>query len=65
VRTVRKRWCGSIPLCGRSRKVLSVPREEIVRREAEYKHQSAANPNRRGPKLRNRLFRVASSRESG
>jgi hypothetical protein len=32
------------------RKVLSVPHEEIMRREAEYKRQSAANPNRRGPK---------------
>ena len=32
------------------RKVLSVPHTEIVRREAEYKRQSAANPNRRGPK---------------
>ncbi len=32
------------------RKVLSVPREEIVRREEEYKRQSLANPNRRGPK---------------
>lgn len=32
------------------RKVLAVPHEEIVRREAEYKRQSAMNPNRRGPK---------------
>jgi hypothetical protein len=32
------------------RKVLSVPHEEILRREAEYKRQSAMNPNRRGPK---------------
>jgi hypothetical protein len=32
------------------RKVLSVPHEEIVRREEEYKRQSAMNPNRRGPK---------------
>jgi hypothetical protein len=32
------------------RKVLSVPHEEITRREAEYKRQSAMNPNRRGPK---------------
>jgi hypothetical protein len=32
------------------RKVLSVPHAEIVRREAEYKKQSGANPNRRGPK---------------
>jgi hypothetical protein len=32
------------------RKVLSVPHAEIMRREEEYKRQSAANPNRRGPK---------------
>jgi hypothetical protein len=32
------------------RKVLSVPQTEIMLREAEYKRQSAANPNKRGPK---------------
>jgi hypothetical protein len=32
------------------RKVLSVPHDEIVRREAEYKRLSALNPHRRGPK---------------
>ena len=32
------------------RKVLSVPHEEIMRREAEYKRQSAMSPTRRGPK---------------
>ena len=32
------------------RKILAVPHEEIMRREAEYKRQSAMNPNRRGPK---------------
>lgn len=32
------------------RKVLSVPHAEIMRREAEYKRQSAMNPHRRGPK---------------
>jgi len=32
------------------RKVLSVPHAEIMRREAEYKRQSALNPHRRGPK---------------
>jgi hypothetical protein len=30
--------------------ILSVPRAEILRREAEYKKQSALNPQRRGPK---------------
>jgi hypothetical protein len=32
------------------RHVLSIPRAEILRREAEYKRQAALNPNRRGPK---------------
>jgi hypothetical protein len=32
------------------RKILSVPRAEILRREEEYKRRSALNPNRRGPK---------------
>jgi len=31
-------------------RILSVPREEIQRREAEYKKQSEANPHRRGRK---------------
>ena len=31
-------------------KVLSVSREEILRREAEYKRRSDANPRKRGPK---------------
>lgn len=30
--------------------VLSVPHEEIQRREAEYRKQVDANPHRRGPK---------------
>ena len=34
------------------RQVLSVPHEEIMQREAAYKRQSMANPNRRGPKSR-------------
>jgi hypothetical protein len=32
------------------RKILAVPRAEILRREEEYKRRSALNPNRRGPK---------------
>jgi len=32
------------------RKVLAVPHTEIMRREADYKKQSLANPKRRGPK---------------
>jgi hypothetical protein len=35
------------------RKILAVPREEILRREAERKKESALNPNRRGPKPKN------------
>ena len=34
------------------REVLSVPHEEIMRHEAEYKRQSATNPRRPGPKPR-------------
>jgi hypothetical protein len=30
--------------------LLTVPHEEIQRREAEYRKQVDANPNRRGPK---------------
>ena len=32
------------------KKVLSVPRSELLRREAEYRKQSDANPLKRGPK---------------
>ena len=32
------------------RKVISVPKSEIARREEEYKRQAAMNPNKRGPK---------------
>ncbi len=31
-------------------KVLSVPHSELLRREAEYRKRSLANPKRRGPK---------------
>jgi hypothetical protein len=31
--------------------LLSVPHEEIKRREAEYKKQADANPSKPGPKL--------------
>jgi hypothetical protein len=33
-------------------KVLSVPRAELLRREAEYKRVAALNPKRRGPKTK-------------
>ncbi|HEY4284516.1 MAG TPA: hypothetical protein VGM62_15745 [Chthoniobacterales bacterium] len=35
------------------RTILAVPREEVLRREADRKKESALNPNRRGPKLKN------------
>ena len=31
-------------------RMVSVPREEIQRREADYQKQIALNPNKRGPK---------------
>jgi len=31
-------------------RILAIPRSEIMRREAEYKKQSALNPHKRGPK---------------
>jgi hypothetical protein len=34
--------------------LMSVPHEEIKRREAEYKKQADANPNKRGPKKKKR-----------
>ena len=39
------------------RKILSVPHSEIVRRDEEYKRQSALNPKRRGPKPKARASR--------
>jgi hypothetical protein len=38
------------------RKLLSVPHAEIQRRETEYRKQSLANPNRRGPKPKVKPF---------
>ena len=34
-------------------KVLSVPKAEILRREAEYRKQADLNPRKRGPKPKN------------
>lgn len=42
-------------------RVLSVPKAEIQRRQEEYLKQSAANPNRRGPKRK----KPYASRDSG
>jgi hypothetical protein len=36
------------------RQILSVPKDELLRREAEYKKQADANPNKRGPKRKRR-----------
>jgi hypothetical protein len=33
-----------------TKKVLAVPKSEILRREAEYRKQADANPRKRGPK---------------
>jgi hypothetical protein len=33
-----------------TKKVLSVPKSELLRREAEYRKQADANPRKRGPK---------------
>jgi len=35
-------------------KVLSVPKSEILRREAEYRKQADLNPRKRGPKRKDR-----------
>jgi len=32
------------------KKILSIPRSEMIRREKEYKRQSDLNPRKRGPK---------------
>jgi hypothetical protein len=32
------------------KKVLAVPKSELLRREAEYKKQADLNPRKRGPK---------------
>lgn len=33
-------------------KIVALPRAEFLKREAEYKRQSEANPKKRGPKKR-------------
>jgi hypothetical protein len=35
--------------------IMSVPKAEILRREAEYKKQADANPNKRGPKPKRKI----------
>lgn len=37
-----------------TKKVLAVSKSEILRREAEYRKQSDANPRKRGPKPKTR-----------
>jgi hypothetical protein len=41
--------------------ILSVPKAEILRREAEYKKQADANPHKRGPKAKRKVKPSASS----
>jgi len=40
-------------------KVLSVPKEELKRREELYQKQSKQNPNRRGPKPKRRNVKTS------
>jgi len=42
-------------------RIMSVPKAEILRREAEYKKMADANPNKRGPKPK-RKIKSASAR---
>ncbi len=43
--------------------IMSVPKTEILRREAEYKKQADANPHKRGPKpKKKRRVRPSASR---
>jgi hypothetical protein len=44
--------------------ILSVPKSEILRREAEYQREAAKNPNRRGPKPKKRSVGRASRRKA-
>ena len=42
--------------------IMSVPKAEILRREAEYKKVADANPNKRGPKPKRKIKSSASAR---
>jgi len=42
--------------------IMSVPKAEILRREAEYKKMADANPNKRGPKPKRKVKPSASAR---
>jgi hypothetical protein len=42
-------------------RIMSVPKQEILRREAEYKKQADLNPHKRGPK---RKVKPSASRDS-
>jgi hypothetical protein len=42
--------------------IMSVPKAEILRREAEYKKMADANPNKRGPKPKRKIRSSASAR---
>jgi len=45
-------------------RILSVPKSEILRREAEHQRQAAKNPNRRGPKPKKRAVGRASRQKA-
>lgn len=42
--------------------IMSLPKAEILRREAEYKKVADANPNKRGPKPKRKIKSSASAR---
>jgi len=41
--------------------VLSISKEELLEREAEYKHESEQNPRKRGPKPKRKVKPSASA----
>jgi hypothetical protein len=47
---IRRRTADRHALKAALKKIVSVPRSEIHKREAEYQKRAALNPRRRGPK---------------
>jgi len=45
--------------------LLEVPKEELQRREAEYRKQVDVNPHRRGPKRKEKAIKLPSSSGHG
>jgi hypothetical protein len=42
-------------------RIMSVPKTEILRREAEYKKQADLNPRKRGPKPKRKAMKPSAS----